>query len=373
MRSPTGIPRLYRRDGKRLVSFQYFHRDGRTETLSSAPAGDKAAILDALRTARRLAVDIEQGIVVVGSVSEMIDRFNDEVDKNHYLDQSKDGKAVRKSRYEQLKVTFGKMRPKDLRMIHGYQHMDKRSKEGAPAGANREMAAMQTVCNFAVRWGVLDVNPFIGMMQNQTEKVVRTVTRERVVQFYLWAVRQELSYRTMGCAAMFAYLTGFRAAEVRPFMASGIQPEGVRVFSAKRKRGEEKVIKLREWSPKLRVVVARAQNGRPSNGTFLFSSRTQKAYTKSGWGCVWIDAMFAWIATKDAVVQAAAGNGDAIKALNLTKHPLYFTLNDCRPTAITVKMERRDTDVYDFAAHANPATTHKHYDRRRVKKASATE
>jgi hypothetical protein len=36
---------------------------------------------------------------------------------------------------------------------------------------------MQTICNYAVRWGVLKSNPFVGMMQNKTEKDVRTVQR----------------------------------------------------------------------------------------------------------------------------------------------------------------------------------------------------
>jgi len=50
-----------------------------------------------------------------------------------------------------------------------------------------------------------------------------------------------------------------------------------------------------------------------------------------------------------------------------------FSLLDVRPAAITTKIRNRDTDIYDFAAHANPATTHRHYDRRTIKKASSTE
>lgn len=57
----------------------------------------------------------------------------------------------------------------------------------------------------------------------------------------------------------------------------------------------------------------------------------------------------------------------------VTGHPMYFALQDVRPAAITKKFEERSADVYDFAAHANPATTHKNYDRRRIKRASATE
>ena len=59
--------------------------------------------------------------------------------------------------------------------------------------------------------------------------------------------------------------------------------------------------------------------------------------------------------------------------LQLTRHPAYFAISDIRPTAITAKLENRDDDAYDFAAHSNPGTTHRHYDRRKVKAAKATE
>ncbi len=59
--------------------------------------------------------------------------------------------------------------------------------------------------------------------------------------------------------------------------------------------------------------------------------------------------------------------------LQITKHQEYFALSDIRPTAISAKLDNRDADAYDFAGHANPSTTHRHYDRRKVRKASATE
>ncbi|MBN3788289.1 hypothetical protein [Burkholderia sp. Ac-20353] len=56
-----------------------------------------------------------------------------------------------------------------------------------------------------------------------------------------------------------------------------------------------------------------------------------------------------------------------------TKHPDYFSLQDIRPVAIPTKLTNRDVDAYDFAAHANPGATPRHYDRREVKAADATE
>lgn len=387
----TGTPRLYKRIGVRKVSFFYQYPDGRRETFTTAPIGDREAIKTASNKARRQAIDTMEGAVVVGTVAEMIDRFDEDVAPTHFLDQSKDGIAVRKSTYKKLKAFFGKMAPRSLKTLHGYQFLTARAKDGAPAKANKELSLFSTICNYAVRNGSIDANPFIGIMQNKTDRDVRTTTRQQVVRFYLWSLKQKPVFRNVGCAAMFTYLTGFRAAEVRPFRMSGLTPEGVRVLGAKRKKGEEKTMKLRTWSPRLRAVVARAKQTHVVERLYLFANSTGKPYTRSGWGTALEDAMFAWIATLDPEAAAALDakqkwdarrrvdkrNGKEIgkfeSTYTLTESEHYFALSDVRPAGITTKLRNRDADSYDFAAHANPATTHRHYDRRKVKVASPTE
>ncbi|KVV22355.1 hypothetical protein WK80_22480 [Burkholderia multivorans] len=283
------------------------------------------------------------------------------------------------------------MAPAKLETIHGYQYMDARARAGAPAGANKDMALMSTMCNYWVRWGIIRANPFVGMMQNKTDRDVRTISRSQVVRFYLWALKQDQAYRTMGIAAMFCYLTGFRAAEIRPFHMSGLTEAGVRVVGAKRKKGEAQTVKLRHWSPRLRVVVERAKRNRKVASVFLFPNRKGQMYSNSGWGSVWQDAMYTYIGQWDPEIAAefeqkkererlqrvAKKRGEKIESedasLKLTDHPDYFAMSDVRPAAITSKLERRDADAYDFAAHANPSTTHRNYDRRKVKAANATE
>ncbi len=396
-REATGVDRLVKYIGARKVSYYYKYPDGRNETLASAPLGDRAAIAQAERIAKRKALDIQAGQIISGSVADLIDRFKTEVDPTHYRDQSKEGKAVRNAAYDVLTRFFGKMAPTGLKTTHGYQFLDARAKSGAPIKANKELSQMSTICNYGVRWGLLDANPFVGMMLNKADKDVRTVSRGQIVRFYLWAVRQGQAYRTMGCAAMFCYLTGFRAAEVRPFHLSGLGDDGVRVLSAKRKKGEAQVLKLRDWSPRLRVVVERAKRTATETSTrkipvkslYLFPNRRGQPYSKSGWGSVWQDAMWEWIASFDpdaaAALKAAreheaarrrerwAATGKDAPEYSIADHPEYFAAMDIRPAAITTKLERRSADAYDFAAHANPATTHRHYDRRKVKRASATE
>jgi integrase len=386
----TGIDRLYKRYGARKISFWYKYPDGRSETLATAARGDRAAIATAERSAKRKALDIQAGQVIAGSIGDMIDRFKTDVAPTHFRDQSKDGLAVRNGAYDRLTRFFGRMSPTKLETFHGYQYLDQRAKAGAPIGANKDMALMQTICNYAVRWGVIKANPFVGMMQNKADKDVRTVERTQVVRFYLWSLRQDQAYRTMGLAAMFCYLTGFRAAEIRPFHMSGITDAGVKVVGAKRKKGEGETRKLRYWSTRLHVVVERAKRDRKVQSLFLFPNRRGQPYSKSGWGSVWQDAMYSYIGAfeptiakefedkkaREAAQRVAKRRGNAVidnVELQLTKHAAYFSLLDIRPTAISAKLDNRDDDAYDFAAHANPSTTHRHYDRRKAKAARATE
>ncbi|AUT68569.1 MULTISPECIES: hypothetical protein [Paraburkholderia] len=386
----TGIDRLYKRHGVRKVSFWYKYPDGRSETLSTAPRGDRHAISVAERSAKRKALDIQAGQVIAGSVAEMIDRFKTDIAPTHYRDQSKEGLAVREGAYDRLTKFFGRMAPKALETVHGYQYLDDRAKAGAPIGANKDLALMQTICNYAIRWGVIKANPFVGMMLNKAEKDVRTVERSQVVRFYLWALKQEQAYRTMGLAAMFCYLTGFRAAEIRPYHMSGITGAGVKVVNAKRKKGESETLKLRHWSTRLRVVVERAKRDRKVASLFLFPNRRGQPYSKSGWGSVWQDAMYTYIGSFDPAIakefeakkmrEAAQRIANRVNSpihggmdLQLTNHPAYFSMLDIRPVAITTKLENSDPDAYDFAGHASPSTTARHYDRRKVKVAKATE
>lgn len=391
----TGIDRLQKYIGAKKVSFYYKYPDGRSETLSSALLGDRKAIAEAERIAKRKALDIQAGQIISGSVADMIDRFKQDIDPTHYRDQSKDGKSVRYAAYDILTRFFGKMAPAALKTVHGYQFLDARAKSGAPIKANKELSQMSTVCNYAVRWGLIAANPFVGMMLNKADKDVRAVSRSQVVRFYLWSLRQGQTHRTMGCAAMFTYLTGFRAAEVRPFHLAGLTDAGVRVVGAKRKKGEAEVVKMRYWSPRLRAVVERAKRTAAETTTkkfvvqslYLFPNRKGQPYSKSGWNSVWQDAMWEWIATFDpeaakrlAESKETAANrrrdpaaGKWVSDYSIAEHPAYFSALDIRPAAITTKLEQRAADAYDFAAHANPATTHRHYDRRKVKAANATE
>ena len=138
--------------------------------------GDRKGIADADRTAKRKALDIIEGKIIVCWLAQLIERFRDEIAPTHYFDQSKDGLAVRESGYKNLTKFFGKMDPKSLRMLHGYQYLDERVQDCAPAKENKKLSLMSTICKYAVRWGVIEAMPFTDIMQNDIEKDVRNIT-----------------------------------------------------------------------------------------------------------------------------------------------------------------------------------------------------
>ncbi|MGX9694575.1 hypothetical protein ACTJNK_29840 [Achromobacter anxifer] len=360
----TAIPRLYKRVGAQRVSWIYKHLDGRSQTLASSEVGDREGRFNAERKATRDAVEIQQGVIVAGSVAEMIERFEIKVDPEYYLDQSNEGRAIRKAMYVNLTKYFGRMAPPQLTTQHGYQYLEDRAAGGAPIKANKEISQFSVICHYGVRWGLLGANPFVNMMKNRSNTEAKAVPRRLILRFYLWSLKQRQNYRTMGCAAMFTYLTGFRSSETRPFLKSGLHTDAVRVIATKRRKGEVVTEKERLWSKRLHCVVQRALDRDDTESPYLFApTRRAESYTRWGWASSWKDALLAWIKQHDAEVTEKT----------LTNHRMYFNLQEIRPAAITSKLAKRDADAYDFAAHANPATTHRHYDRRRIKRASATE
>jgi len=68
--------------------------------------GNRAEVAEAEMTAKRLALDIVQGRIVVGSVGELIDRFLKERAPMIYADQSKNSIKERQYKTDNLKVFF---------------------------------------------------------------------------------------------------------------------------------------------------------------------------------------------------------------------------------------------------------------------------
>ncbi|MFF7399831.1 hypothetical protein ACFZAI_25495 [Achromobacter sp. NPDC008082] len=146
------------------------------------------------------------------------------------------------------------------------------------------------------------------MMTNRFTTWAELVSRRQVLRFYPWSVKQRQNCRVMGCAAMFTYLTEFCPSENRPFLKTGLTSYGDIIFSTKRKKGLFEVLKIGEWSTRLRD---RAKTG----SKYLFAPKKALRGTRSdGSESSWKGAQLAWILTFDQV-----------KEKIIAAHPLYFT------------------------------------------------
>lgn len=143
------IARMYKRVGKRRISWIYKDMDGRSQTLTSAVPGDRAARYDAEHLASTLAVEIQQGVAVARAVPEMIERFALKEDPTYCEDQSEDGKKTRKAMYANLTKFFGRMNPADLTTQHGYQYLEDRAAAGAPLKSNTELSQLRSSATMA--------------------------------------------------------------------------------------------------------------------------------------------------------------------------------------------------------------------------------
>jgi hypothetical protein len=193
-----------------------------------------------------------------------------------------------------------------------------------------------------------------------------------------------------GCAAMFTYLTGFRAAEVRPFHVSGIVArEGCGWSAQSARRANQKCRSCASgrcgcaWSSSApdRLTGPDASTCSPTApaGPTLEVAGARAGPTQCLTGSLPSTTRWPGICRRNTLLrreiegpQKAGGEHEVREDYSVTTHPAYFSLQAIRPAAITTKLRRRDVEAYDFAANANPATTHQHYERRSERRARAT-
>jgi integrase len=154
-----------------------------------------------------------------------------------------------------------------------------------------------------------------------------------------------------------AYLTVSRPDEMRQVMRQAITKEGVELAVGKRKKGQAQKFKLIEWSSELRAVFDEALKLQRTSSLYVFGNSDGQPYTTSGWN------------TNLRRLMAHAEK----KAKEDNVGFARFTLKDMRPAAVTDRVDSGDESITNATGHSSDRMVRHVYDRRKVKKARATE
>lgn len=182
-----------------------------------------------------------------------------------------------------LYAVFGDVDPDAVRPKHLAQYLDSRS---AKKLANKEVAALSSAYNYAMRRGLAETNPCHGVRRNRVKPRDRYVRHEEFLDVFNRA--PECVQDIMAGI----YLMVLRPGEARRLRRSSITREGVLIEETK--TGKRKIV---EHSPALKFILERAIARAPAS-PFVFTNSRGEPWTESAMHSalrrLWVDEAPRW-------------------------------------------------------------------------------
>jgi integrase len=248
-----------------------------------------------------------------------------------------------------LSRTLGHLPLELLSKAVSYDYLDACARSGRAERGNKEIALARTIFEWAVATRRVPSNPFDGVRKLKTIRRKRYVTDQEIDLVQEVSKEMGAQYRIVALALKAAYLCVRRSVEVRSLTREMIQADGVRWQDGKQSRSSQKPDVLIEWSPELRAVIDEALNtprGKLAGVWFVFGNSRGQRYTKGGW--------------KAMLGRLMARASEEAKRKDIPFTP--FSLQDCRPKAVSDKLNAGHQDVQDATNHSSGAMVRKHYD-----------
>lgn len=225
---------------------------------------------------------------------------------------------------------FGKTLVLEVRPMHIAKYLDIRGIK-APIRANREISLLSHIFSYAMRWGILDRNPCLGVAKHSEKG------RDRYITDLEFLGVKNLASELISIVMDFAYITALRKGDILKLRLDKITDESILITQSK--TGAKQ---LYEWSNGLIDVVTRAKSlKRPIRGLYLFCTRQGQPYSDTGFKAMWNRVQIKW----------AESGGQR------------FTFHDIRAKALT-DAKRMGLDAQLLAGHATSAMT-EHYIKQR--------
>lgn len=267
---------------------------------------------------------------ITGSMAALIDKYMIEI-------APKKAKATYTGNLmeaKNLREVFGKMLVLEVRPTHIAKYLDIRGLK-APIRANREISLLSHIFSYAMRWGLIDRNPCLGVAKH-TEK-----GRDRYISDQEFEAVKKLSSELIAIVMDFAYITAMRRGDILKLRLDQITDEGIWIKQSK--TGSKQ---LYEWTDGLTEVVNRAKALKsPIRGLYLFCTRKGQPYSDTGFKAMWNRVQVKW----------AESGGQR------------FTFHDIRAKALT-DAKGMGLDAQSLAGHATSAMTEHYIKNREYKK-----
>lgn len=355
--SHDGLPfRVYERYGARVYSIGYKMKSGRWSFKYRCPVDDAVQIQrlrrDAIAESARVVEDMP-----TGGFEGLVDAWF-EWQEALPIDSAKKRAdstiAENKNEARMLKADWGHFEVHEITKTMGYDYLEF-YEATRPEKANKEMGLARLILEFAIRKGMIEVNPLDGLTKNKKVKApLRYVTDDEMA--LVVATGREIGgpYHIIALALKTAWLCVRRSFEVRGIARDAITDAGILWSDGKDPTKPKSLI---AWSPELRETIDEVLSIKRNDlaGSFLlFGNMQGQRYTKPGWGKLLGTLM--------------ASTTELANALELPFE--HFSLQDCRPKGVTDKMKRGDTDTKDATLHTSDAMISRIYDRRDTKKAT---
>jgi hypothetical protein len=168
-----------------------------------------------------------------------------------------------------LRGVFGESMPSDIDSADIYEYLERRKADGAPIVANREVACLSSIFNYAIRRRLAKYNPCLGVQRNKEKPKNRYVRDDEFLKGFE-AAEDYVQDLMAGI-----YLMGLRPGEARRLLRTQITPKGIRWEESK--TGNIKII---EWSHALQFFVTRATSRCES--AYIFTNSRGMKWTE--WG-----------------------------------------------------------------------------------------
>lgn len=315
-----------------LPKGMYYNKKGKTYYLRVPGQKDKR-LGKSLHAA--LSAYYQQSGIYFGAetVKDLIVRYMQEVSPT----KSESTHKTNQGRAKKLLLAFSDFRPAELRTYHIQQYLT--AQKDTPVDANRAIALLSSVFSEAIRWGVIDESPCVGIKYHREVPRTRLVTDNEVAVFKTFAPNWMINYIDLKLA------TALRQTDMLS-LNSGIWDEQTGLWVETSKTGEklrfEPTDNLKRIIFNIRKSSRSAYSGNVSElKWWFFPNQKGKPYTADGFRTMWHKTM-----------KKALASGELQER---------FREQDLRAKAATACDSLME--AYELCGHRNISTTRRIYRR----------